>query len=116
MLNHGIEKEFTYKGYKCVIILQKAGHRCGYVGIPQTHCLYGKTEHNKAIASISCHGGITYTGSSKKSNYPIKSSLWWIGFDCMHFFDGKDFETAKKLYGNDFEALQEVERYEKIFC
>jgi hypothetical protein len=31
------------------------------------------------------HGSITY--SSKNKKYPIKSDLYWIGFDCMHLND-----------------------------
>lgn len=37
-----IEREFEHAGYKCVIIFQMGGYRCGYVGIPDTHPLYGE--------------------------------------------------------------------------
>lgn len=37
-----IEREFEHKGYKCVVVFQEMGHRCGYVGIPDTHPLYKK--------------------------------------------------------------------------
>lgn len=37
-----VESEFDYKGFKCVVVFQELGHRCGYVGVPQNHPLYGK--------------------------------------------------------------------------
>lgn len=30
------------------------------------------------------HGGLTYSGGGYKSDYPVKSDLWWFGFDCTH--------------------------------
>ena len=37
-----VEREFEHEGYKCVVIFGNIGHRCGYVGIPKNHPLYGK--------------------------------------------------------------------------
>lgn len=37
-----VECEFEHAGYKCVVIFGSFGHRCGYVGIPKNHPLYGK--------------------------------------------------------------------------
>lgn len=37
-----IEREFEHAGYKCIVIFGAIGHRCGYVGIPKNHPLYGK--------------------------------------------------------------------------
>lgn len=37
-----VEREFEHAGYKCVVIFGSSGHRCGYVGIPKNHPLYGK--------------------------------------------------------------------------
>lgn len=37
-----VEKDFEHKGLCCVITFGDSGHRCGYVGIPKTHILYGK--------------------------------------------------------------------------
>jgi hypothetical protein len=36
------ERIFTRAGYQCVVTFGNMGHRCGYVGIPSTHPLYGK--------------------------------------------------------------------------
>jgi hypothetical protein len=35
-----IEKEWEYKGLKCVIIAMDVGHRCGYVKVPQNNRFY----------------------------------------------------------------------------
>lgn len=37
-----IESNFKYKGYQCIGIFGDMGHRCGYVGVPEGHPLYGK--------------------------------------------------------------------------
>ena len=37
-----VEREFEHAGYKCVVTFGTMGHRCGYVGIPKNHPLYGK--------------------------------------------------------------------------
>lgn len=37
-----VECEFEHAGYKCVVVFTRMGHRCGYVGIPKEHPLYGK--------------------------------------------------------------------------
>lgn len=35
-----VEEEYEYQGYKCVVIFNYLGHRCGYVGVDKTHPLY----------------------------------------------------------------------------
>lgn len=37
-----IERVFEHTGYTCVVTFGNMGHRCGYVGIPKNHPLYGK--------------------------------------------------------------------------
>ena len=37
-----VENDFTYKGYRCVVIFTEMGYRCGYVGVPLGHPLYKK--------------------------------------------------------------------------
>lgn len=66
-----VEREFEHAGYKCVVVFQSLGHRCGYVGIPITHPLYGKGYDE--CPDISCHGGLTYADGGKNSNI-----LWQV--------------------------------------
>ena len=74
-------KEFTYKGYHCVIQRHmQLGHLCGYVNLPKSSKFYGVDYYK--ISNISVHGDLTYSNwsdSTKKS--------WRIGFDCAHFDD-----------------------------
>ena len=37
-----VEKDFEHNGHRCVVIFTDMGHRCGYVGVPKWHPLYGK--------------------------------------------------------------------------
>ena len=38
---HKIERDFTAHGLRCVVLAVNLGHRCGYVGVPKGHKLYG---------------------------------------------------------------------------
>jgi len=44
---------------------------------------------------IDVHGSITYSSGNKE--YPIKSDLWFFGFDCAHSGDGKDLKKASNV-------------------
>ena len=93
MRNYIVEKDFMVDGYRCAIVGRKMGHRCGYIGLPKEHKYYGK-DYNDIDVDI--HGGWTYSNNS--NDYPVESNgLWWIGFDCAHWDDGKDFELIKVL-------------------
>lgn len=104
-----VEKTWDHKGFKCVVLAQDGGYRCGYVGIGEDNNLYG-VDYSDAPACMQSkleelksqtlgkvtpemyfdvHGGITYSGNGD-GEYPIESNLWWFGFDCAHAEDGKD--------------------------
>jgi hypothetical protein len=44
------------------------------------------------------HGGITY--SEKGNRYPCLQvdPIWWFGFDCAHYDDGKDWPTRARYF------------------
>lgn len=92
-----VEKEFEVDEFKCVIIGQNWGHRCGYIEIPLDHKYYGVDYDD---VNIDIHGGWTYSGYTH-NDYPIKSSngTWWLGFDCANYCDAKDIELVKS-FGN----------------
>ena len=81
-------------------------YRCGYVGVPPMHPLYGIHYYQKVLyvpegaqtfiiketpESVApqdvcdVHGGLTY---SDCGSYPVPSDEWWFGFDCAHVGDG----------------------------
>jgi len=44
-------------------------------------------------AVFDVHGGLTYSGSG---DYPVQSDLWWFGYDCGHYRDGKSPEHCQE--------------------
>lgn len=144
MEEYVVEKEFTHKQLKCVVIIGSTGHRCGYVGVGKNHSLYGKSYNDyldikkseiqdKEISGVfplframldkderakielyfNIHGGITYANGGENSKYPIKSDLWWFGFDCGHAGDARDYKTVKELF-SEKEILKRIEKLEQI--
>lgn len=142
-----VEREFEHAGYKCVVVFQEMGRRCGYVGVPKDSKLYGKSYMDKLDIKMeemcgksigkrgimtlfgACfndkkervslelyfdvHGSLTYAGGGKNSKYPIKSDLWWFGFDCGHAGDREDYEYAIKMFQDNrdrYEAMIRAER------
>ena len=89
MEKYKVESDFEHLGLRCVVVMQSLGHRCGYVGVPKGHDLY---EQNYDNVYFEVHGGLTYADNEKE--YPVKSDLWWFGFDCAHYNDSYDLETA----------------------
>ena len=87
--------DFIYNGFSCLILRNSFGNWCGYVGVPNTHKLYGKnyfTIEDMKDVNIEVHGGITYTDrcSSPICHIPesgMPEDVWWIGFDTAHFMD-----------------------------
>ncbi len=82
-----IEEEGEYKKFKYRVVLNKLGHRCGYVKIPQKHKYYDV--HYRHIP-LTCHGGLTY------SRHEPENKGYWIGFDCAHYDDSPDMEALEK--------------------
>ena len=89
------EKEWKNGEFNCKIIFTQLGHRCGYVGVPKGHPMFGR-DYNKCIEDIDCHGGLTYSGFRDDNS----KEYWYFGFDCAHADDGVDIESLKK-YGFD---------------
>ena len=141
-----VEREFEHAGYKCVVVFQKMGHRCGYVGVPKGSKLYGKRCSDKLDVDMSelegqeigkrgiipiflqafdggenvrldlyfdVHGGITFADGGDGSDYPIKSDLWWLGFDCGHAGDRIDYELSMKIFpekAEKYKRLMQIDR------
>ena len=141
-----VESDFEYNELRCVVTFGDMGHRCGYVGVPNTHSLYGKDysdyleikkedikdkevsgilslfaavldedERIKIEAYFNCHGGITYASGGKSSKYPIESDLWWFGFDCAHYDDGKDLNLALEYFPELSERILMIKQIEDMY-
>lgn len=113
-----VEKDWgTIEGYRACVLLLDDTHRCGYVGIPKDHKLFGvgyscsvnklkdylpenERPEKRGIMAIlganntaslgvvfNVHGSLTYSGSGE-DGYPVgKNNLWWFGYDCNHYQD-----------------------------
>lgn len=103
-----IERVFKHKGYFCVVVLHEFGHRCGYVGIPKSHSLYGMNYDD--LDNVSVHGGLSYSDNSQKA-YPLymQDDIWWFGFDCAHCFDGRDYKAAREHFPLSQERINNLE-------
>ena len=98
-----IESSFHYRGFQCCVIFQDLGHRCGYVKIPYWHPAYEKSWDE---LDIKCHGGITYASHSLLGK--THASGWWIGFDCAHFGDIPDVQSAIKYFNEGDEEQRKT--------
>ena len=73
----------------CLIVRNRLGALCGYVGVAAGHPWYGSDYDD---VSADAHGGLTY---AEKCRDPIchvpqpgrSDDIWWLGFDCCHFGD-----------------------------
>lgn len=133
-----IESDFEYKDYRCVTIFGDLGHRCGYVGIPNGHPLYGKDCHDETSILFSEIEGnpigkrgilsIMMNECSDSADkvrldmlfdvhgsityagqgHPIDNDLWWLGFDCGHIGDRRDLDKVLEIWGSDPHIRQSI--------
>lgn len=81
-------------GLPCLIVRNRLGGLCGYVGVPMDHWALNRDESE---IELSVHGGLTFGGPCQEG--PEESSichipgsgepdtLFWLGFDCGHAGD-----------------------------
>lgn len=105
-----VESNFTYKGYQCSVIFQTLCHRCGYVGVPKGHSLYG-LDYDEF--QIDCHGGLTYANPTLYG-HEDETDIFWIGFDCAHCNDGKDYEAGHKYFADDATHIEMMNHWEEF--
>jgi hypothetical protein len=74
-----------------LVVLRRHGHRCGYIGVPQGHALYGKSYDD---LGFDVHCGLTYAGE----DHVTDSKYWLLGFDCAHVCDASDIEACSKAF------------------
>lgn len=87
-------------GLPCLVVRNRWGALCGYVGVPNNHRFYEIDYHNVVAENGDhprVHGGLTF--ASKCSEGPENETIchvpeagesddvWWLGFDCGHFMD-----------------------------
>ena len=99
-----LETYFTYKDYKCCVLFQALGHRCGYVLVPYWHSQYEKDYEPDRESQM------RYFGDNDQDNF----------FNMLNFMSGNDtgFGTVKNLdfcieeCKNIVDQLREMEQYD----
>lgn len=104
------EIRFEYKNFPCVVLMNVLGYRTGYVGIQKNHIYYQCSYQN---IPISCHGGLTYADNNLIGQ--TDKNIWWIGYDTGHGLDGRDFESAERLFQGYPISLLHIKKTKKIF-
>lgn len=90
-------------GLPCLIVRNRLGALCGYVGVPESHPCFMASydEASEKCPAISVHGGLTFDGFCKTNGDEADSichavepgendRVWWLGFDCAHCMDRCD--------------------------
>lgn len=115
-----IEYRGKYKGLRIVVKATDMGHRCGYVGVPKGHPLYGM-HYDKAEEEVGAwvHGGLTFSGGDEFGclwHLGFDADYWYLGFDCAHHGDAPDPDLvadefmahAQRIGGGHVWTLEEV--------
>lgn len=88
-------------GYPCLIVRNRGGSLCGYVGVPRDHPLYEKDYED---VDVDVHGGLTFAeacaaGGDESRHICHKTDgddhVWWFGFDCAHYLDVSPARVAR---------------------
>lgn len=99
-----VEKDFQSSGLDCRVVMTIGGHRCGYVRVPEDCDLFEKNIVFSSEVRLDVHGGVTFSGKLRGVDG------WWIGFDCAHLGDGKDWDSMYKYFDNEHvKKLFEIE-------
>lgn len=100
-------------GLPCLIVRNKLGALCGYVGVSKTHPDFGK---HYGEVPVDAHGGLTFSdrcdGSERGICHVVDPSeddeVWWLGFDCAH---GSDGVPGMERYGMFFDGPYRTVEY-----
>jgi len=85
------------------------GQEIGKRGMLAVLCEDWEAEEVTPSAYFDVHGGITFSDGGESTAYPVKSDLWWVGYDCNHYNDAQDPE-----YMND-DMKRITEKYPSMY-
>lgn len=110
--------EWRHAGLPCLIVRNRSGALCGYVGLPPGHRMHGVDYGDIRIGDEypDVHGGLTYTNACQgvichvpREGEPAE--VWWLGFDCAHYMDlapGSDAKLPAHLRSSGYETYRDV--------
>lgn len=94
----------------CLILRNRLGALCGYVGVPPQHPWHGNDYDDARAADgdwPNVHGGLTYADKCREDagddaicHVPAtgrETDVWWLGFDCAHAGDLSPYDAKRKL-------------------
>ncbi len=121
----------------CLIVRNRMGALCGYVGVPPAHPWHGKHYGEKVVATgdewdgridglVDVHGGLTYANACQEDapeaegicHVPLpgrEPNMWWFGFDCGHScdiapaYESRDRERGMGPIRMGYESYRTVE-------
>lgn len=88
-----------------MIVRNRSGALCGYVGLPPGHPDHGKG-YGDIDDEINVHGGLTYAAACAGAICHVPEpgepdAVWWLGFDCHHAWDwGPAYSAYRKTRPN----------------
>lgn len=102
-------------GLPCLIVRNRGGNLCGYVGVSKGHPAYEADYCDvEDDVDIDVHGGLTFAGPcSEGSEHGIchkvepgeNDDVWWLGFDCGHFQDLSPEMAAREKMDHGWEPV-----------
>jgi len=115
-------------GMPCLLVRNHLGALCGYVGVEETHPLFGKPYDEVSEHDLQSHGELTFSdrchpgGDEAHGICHIPGEgepdhVWWFGFDCGHcddYMPGMP-ELIKSFGMEDYQTYRNVD-YVKHAC
>jgi hypothetical protein len=113
--------EWRTDGLACLIVRNRLGALCGYVGIPEGHPFHGKAYSDvESVRDLRVHGGLTYSNACAGHICHVArpgepDNVWWLGFDCNHSGDmAPGMMAALRACGADHLAHRQWASYRDI--
>lgn len=111
-------------GLPCLIVRNRMGALCGYVGVSPGHPFYQKPYDD---LDVNVHGGLTFADSCQEHPGAEESGIchlpeegeeknvWWFGFDCAHYGDYiPSMDALRRKYREELGHLSSGEVYRDI--
>lgn len=106
-----VEREWKHAGLSCAVVQNReGGHRCGYVRVPPTHPMHGKSSDD---VDVNVHGGLTFAKEEPCTEHEDGQG-YWFGFDCAHWQDASYDPNNLPQHEIEFRAKYPELRHQEI--
>lgn len=106
----------------CMMLRNRMGAWCGYVGVPFEHKLHGADYDD---VNVDVHGGLTFAslcdeghGEDAICHVPAPgrpADVWWFGFDCGHWMDVMPLMVEMEKDIPIFKAIAEDSQWRSVY-